>query len=655
MRSRVFTAWNIAVLLAALALLISWEPFARATSAATAATGTTYYVSKNGNNADGRSWATAWNELNNINWNIVQPGDTILLDGGSSQMIYTTSLTIGKSGTSSAPITIKLASDAGHNGKVAIFGGRSTLLPSCNQASYSYQTSGVRSDGIIIGAYSWIVIDGVKRSGLAIYGYNGHGIRFLSGSSSNITIRNAEIYDNGVAYQSGGAWRPDQKGIELSGLNHTFERLLIHDNGQDAIQDQDKGIGNITIRYSWLYNQRPHPSVAGEAFNYCTHHDGIQIWGGGLQSGLLIEDSVFGPYMSQGIYPGDSGTRARVDNVTIRNVLFADITENSMIGDITLKSQNWKIENVTSYMTTLSPAGEGHCGLELDGSGHSVTNSIFYHGCFYTPDGIANASGNCYWQTSDVVPGGQQVDPKFIGPLPTTNTPIFDQVANADFALQSSSPCFGKGSRITSVQKLLATIDQLNGSGSPAPTATPATTTTPIPSPTAPPATATPTTSPTQPPATATPTTSPTPAPTGGLSWEAESGDLRAPFVVTNGYIAQSIETSDPSQGGRAAYRFSITTPGNYVIKAVVNAADLGSNSVFVNIDAEPTNPTMIWDVPVTKGFQERTVSWRGNGSATADQFVPKVFTLSAGQHTLIIRGREANCRIDRISIAPVP
>jgi len=45
---------------------------------ARASSGTTYYVSKNGNNADGRSWATAWNELANIKWSVVKPGDMIL-------------------------------------------------------------------------------------------------------------------------------------------------------------------------------------------------------------------------------------------------------------------------------------------------------------------------------------------------------------------------------------------------------------------------------------------------------------------------------------------------------------------------------------------------------------------------------------------------
>src|SRR6202162_1042080 len=126
---------------------------------------TTYYVSKNGNNANGQSWATAWNELANINWSVIQPGDTILLDGGSQSMAYSTTLTVGKSGTRTAPITIERATNAGHNGTVILFGGRSTLLPYCGQKNYRYQPAPT-SLGIVFGASSWIVIDGMSWGGI---------------------------------------------------------------------------------------------------------------------------------------------------------------------------------------------------------------------------------------------------------------------------------------------------------------------------------------------------------------------------------------------------------------------------------------------------------------------------------------------------------
>lgn len=63
----------------------------------------------------------------------------------------------------------------------------------------------------------------------------------------------------------------------------------------------------------------------------------------------------------------------------------------------------------------------------------------------------------------------------------------------------------------------------------------------------------------------------------------------------------------------------------------------------------------MIWDIkPLTSGFEQRTVSWVGNGT-TNSQFVPKVFTLGPGPHQLIIRGREMFTLLQSVTIAPSP
>ena len=63
----------------------------------------------------------------------------------------------------------------------------------------------------------------------------------------------------------------------------------------------------------------------------------------------------------------------------------------------------------------------------------------------------------------------------------------------------------------------------------------------------------------------------------------------------------------------------------------------------------------MIWDIPLTSGFEQRVASWRGNGTDVSNQFVPKVFNLSAGQHQLIIRGREANVLLTSFAIQSLP
>ena len=148
----------------------------------------------------------------------------------------------------------------------------------------------------------------------------------------------------------------------------------------------------------------------------------------------------------------------------------------------------------------------------------------------------------------------------------------------------------------------------------------------------------------------------PTPTPTAtpsSLSWESTRGVIQAPFVNKGNSISQTSATFDPRQGGEALYDFNVTAAGDYTVSVVVNAPHHAANSLLVNIDSQPSSPAMIWDIPPSSGFIERVVSWRGNGTDTNNEFTPKKFSLSAGSHQLIIRAREANVQIGRITVGP--
>lgn len=140
-------------------------------------------------------------------------------------------------------------------------------------------------------------------------------------------------------------------------------------------------------------------------------------------------------------------------------------------------------------------------------------------------------------------------------------------------------------------------------------------------------------------------TNSPPPPPLSGLTFEAESGAITAPFYI-NGTVVQQDTQTGASDGGRASYQFTITNAGTYHVSVMVNAPSGESDSFFVNIDGEPNDAT-IWDVPVATGIQERKVQWRG-------ETAPHQFALTAAQHVLVFRGREPGAQIDRISIVPV-
>jgi hypothetical protein len=141
-----------------------------------------------------------------------------------------------------------------------------------------------------------------------------------------------------------------------------------------------------------------------------------------------------------------------------------------------------------------------------------------------------------------------------------------------------------------------------------------------------------------------------------GQFFPASAAVLTAPLVLTNGYFFLAGDQAELTNGGKAVFNFTVTNAGSYVIEALVSAPDESSNSFFLNIDAQPEDPDMIWDVELTTGFQKRVADWRGNGSDSAsDQFAPKRFNLTAGAHQIVIVGREPGTLLKSLTLRPAP
>ncbi len=135
-----------------------------------------------------------------------------------------------------------------------------------------------------------------------------------------------------------------------------------------------------------------------------------------------------------------------------------------------------------------------------------------------------------------------------------------------------------------------------------------------------------------------------------GQPFDSTKGTITAPFAIdADSTISQSVETTDPAQGGEATYTISITNAGSYTVQAYVYAPSDAANSVFVNFDSEPISPDMVWDIPVNTALTPTMATWRATGGGT------KVWSLAVGTHTLIIRGREAGVEIGQITILSVP
>ncbi len=131
-----------------------------------------------------------------------------------------------------------------------------------------------------------------------------------------------------------------------------------------------------------------------------------------------------------------------------------------------------------------------------------------------------------------------------------------------------------------------------------------------------------------------------------GLDFQAESGLIEAPFVIESGVLSQSIRTYDPNIGGRARWRVRIPKAGFYAVSASVKAPSTAENSFLIDWDKESF--PVAWDIPVTEGFETRVARWVDQNTGIWD---PRIWELTKGVHTLIIRGREPNTHIDSIRI----
>jgi len=387
----------------------------------------------NGDNTNGRSWETAWNELDQIRWDLVNPGDTIIIDGGE----YHTELDVGKNGGPGTPITITT------NGEQVVLNGQRPALPYCGQTNYVRPTSG--HDGIDLEERSYIVIDGLDWSGILIRNQR-TGIRIRE-NANNIIVRNVEIHSNGWTNGTDLDTEPDGPGVDLGGSNILFERVIIHDNGQDAFQ-VGWGVWNFSLRKSWLYNSREHPTKKGYPFNYCAHTDGIQIYDGGVQGPIKIEDSIIGPSFTQGMMINNT---VDVDNSIIKNTLIVGNANAGIVIQEYGGSNNWTLQNVTIVSDVL----ERSWNINLRGNSHRIRNSIFWDG----PWGIgvwnwAEASNNVNWLTPDANNIAVETNPMFVDS--DYNAFQDDSFADFDFKVQNPNLSTLLGSSITSVERLFS-------------------------------------------------------------------------------------------------------------------------------------------------------------------------------------------------------
>ena len=646
-----------------------------------------------GSSGNGQSWSTAWKDPGSVNWSSVQPGDTIWIAGGN----YSAGFSPAKNGTAANWIYIKRATSAdtaatsatgwnsSYDSQAVISDGNGFSFGTANMGSYLYvdgrSTNGIRlqfpgsswSHGSVFfsaGGMHDIVftnIDMAGPGGATAYNFQGDcsviGMRTSiggGGSVYNVTVASSSLHGGpNLVYNLGANY------------NFTFDKCKFYDNGS-ANSDihanmiyTSGGNYNWTFKfcefYNWqveginLYQQTSHPhyfygcvfrdpmdssarcfwlasesgSPTGPIYLYNNTFVGVNItlnesrasmaasgsqarnniyWNSSFYSGSSITDSD---------YNFSSGSTAGANSITSGSNPFVNEAGNDFRIVATVGAKYPKDKGATlSSPYNIGPAGSAR-----------VTDGLWDMGAHENGATAVSLSVNAGTDASITLPSSTVT---LTGSVfnPTSGVPILSwtvvsgpaSVSFGNAAASTTTATFTTAGTYT--LRLTATVAPVTVSDTVVVVVNPA-------------------------------------PPVLGLNFSATNTIVTSPFTITGNYISQTVDT-DVTSGGRVAYRFMVTNSGEYTVTADVVAPHTGANSVFVNIDAEPTDPVMIWDIPVTTTTGNRTVAWRGNGTDIASQFSPKTFTLSAGQHELIVRGREPGVQLVRfillkVSALPAP
>lgn len=474
-----------------------------------------WFVSRNGDNTTGQDWAGAWSELNQIRWDLVQQGDTILIDGGDTAcpaqgdeppgcgMVYNTRLAWGRD-----RVTVQLSSQTGRNG-TAIFDGNQTVFTYCaenrNMPPPPTSPGGPLLETVVsFNGRSHATLDGTKWGGIVVR--NGRQGINMGGGDFN-TVRGVKVHHNN--------WPGDTTNNSI-GIQHGWtatgnlvEQVEVYRNGQDALRVAGD---NFTLRGSYIHD------------HYCNHPDGIQALvftanadvpdGEGKIENLLVEGNVFERVGLQMVFLGENvGHQSWVDGAVIRDNLF-------LSGFFIIKSKHARSTNWQIYHNTFG--GSSQFGIEWCCGGATAPMTIrdnIFQGIrststgFWLPTtgGRTIFSGNCVYGSGSL--GGNYTQTGTI-----REYALFTNPARGDYSLAADSPCAGKGASVTSKAILFG-----DAHATPTPTATEATTATP---------TSTATDSPTE---TATETQAPpTATPRSTQCWQLSDGQVCfIPFTPT--------------------------------------------------------------------------------------------------------------------------
>ncbi len=385
---------------------------------------------------NGSDWNNAWTNFSNINWASVSPGDFIYISGGSTSKTYTQTLTVGKSGTSGLPITIKKAIDSGHSGIVTI------------------DCQSVRGNGIVISSKDYVTVNGFNiMNCLGGEGGGNSGQISTRNSNGGIIIENCVMRD----YCHGHAAIFDQYSSSWTARNNTIttcnDSLAPTTAQLDGIYKQ-YGVGAI-IENNWF-------GIYSDVDSSSAHNDFVQLF---RETGFTLKNN-YGEQINikTGNAQGFYATACNGTNRIYNNVLY-NPHGNSVIGYRNLDSfmGNGTIE---IYSNTL--IGGGYALITItDAPDPIIKNNILNSG-----GSLGNYAMKIYdWSGTpsnidyNLIYSPNTSSPIYLNSVDTTWSswiglgfdahgmnvpPLFINTATHDFHLQSGSPAINKGTSLSS-------------------------------------------------------------------------------------------------------------------------------------------------------------------------------------------------------------
>lgn len=415
----------------------------------------------------GTSWRNAWNSFAAIRWGSggVSAGDTLYISGGSSSKTYRERLTVPIDGTASAPITIRVGRDSGHDGLVVLEG--SGKIPIGILVNDYVRVEGQSSRGgiglkirnmtqkgisanfqdVISGVrISYVEIEncGTRTSGLTKPGY-AHGIHIINAKDTEISY--THIY---------GSFKD---GVNLGGSKGTWGSNRIHHN-----HIHDNGDDGITGAYGMdVYDNLIHDQSNMEA----GHPDGVQILGNHTR---IYNNTIYNCANAQifwdSLANGADAAHAKIYN----NLVYAtDPGIGKYFRGIAIKAEKNTTGLSDLVIANNTVVDQGYFGIGIAANNRRMTNVTVVNNIVYN-SGIHSSYGITLYdyKTSsnitvdyNLIHAGPAGDGqlRFGGAYrqahPVTGEPSFLRYrqwdAGNDFRLSASSPAAGAGTDMKSV------------------------------------------------------------------------------------------------------------------------------------------------------------------------------------------------------------